>query len=276
MLKNNFKELEKSLDEAFVRFIGQGKDKQFGYSARNAVYELTKEEDVPIIGLQADGIVNKNLYGKNGVPKILCLMYESYRDDCGFVDYIWNLAEWLGKKEELKGMFATVQKWLNGIFEGLNISVKECQNNLLNYCAWMNISKLGRLTADKDDKVLKQAVKSEKEAVAPYLYPSSAEKLTEQFLSYNPDIVICGNTEWMLNAFLTNAGKTGLYPSENGRIDVENKRLHLVHYQINGKDVPVFYPYHPSVRDGYLRATKEDFLEIISRNEAWLKGILKI
>jgi hypothetical protein len=70
--------------------------------------------------------------------------------------------------------------------------------------------------------VLREAVKSEKNAVNPYLYPATAEKLTEQLLSYNPDIIICGNTEWLLYTFLTNAGIKDLFPEGNGRVDIKN------------------------------------------------------
>lgn len=281
MLINNYenyeKEAKKGGNEAFLRFIGYGEDKQFGYAARNDAYGQTKETSVPIIGLQADGIVNKDFYGQHGVPKILCLMYESYRRGSEFVDYVWNLAKWLGEKkeEDMTGMFATVQGWLESIFKELEIPVTEYKYNLLNYCAWMNISKLGRTTADKSNKVLREAVKSEKNAVNPYLYPATAEKLTEQLLSYNPDIIICGNTEWLLYTFLTNAGIKDLFPEENGRVDIKNKRLHLIHYRLKGKDVAVFCPYHPSVRNRRLKATKEDFLEIIANNEGWLRTILK-
>ncbi|MBO5277513.1 MAG: hypothetical protein J6B05_02525 [Clostridia bacterium] len=277
MLKNNYEEVKEGIDEAFLQFIGYGEDKQFGYAARNAVYQQTKDEKIPIIGLQADGIVNSKLYLENDAPKILCLMYESYRRGSDFVDYIWNLAEWLGEKkeEDMTGMFKTVQSWLEAIFEKLNIPITEYKYNLLNYCAWMNISKLGRTTANKSSKVLKEAVKSEKNAVAPYLYPAIAEKLTEQLLSYDPDIIICGNTERLLYTFLTNAGMKDLFPDGNGRVDIKNKRLHLIHYRLKGKDVAVFYPYHPSVRNRQLKATKEDFLEIIANNETWLRTILK-
>lgn len=271
MLKNNYLEIEKTLDKGFLSFIDYGKDEDFSYETRNAVYQESKNTDVPIIGLQADGIVNCEYYTAENTPKILVLMYESYRIHDNNLDYIWNEAEWLRfEKNGPKKMFKVIHNWIKTIFNELGVSVREKEDNLLNYCAWMNISKLGRKTSKMDWKILKKLVQS-KEAVTDnsHTYPFSAEKLTEQFLAYNPDIVICGNTEWLLYSFLNNAGKKELITER----DSVNKNLHYFTYKINGKDIAVFNAYHPA---SWAQKTKEkDFVEVINNNRAKIERILK-
>ncbi len=270
MLKNNYSELEKNLDKGFLNFINYGKDKEFSFESRNKIYQETKNTAIPIIGLQADGIINEQYYGKNGMPKILVLMYESYRINDGNLDYIWNEATWLREMETPKKMFGVIQKWIRTIFEQLNISIKQKKDNLLNYCAWMNISKIGRKTSKMDWKILQRLVQSQHTDIDnSHSYPFCAEKLTEQFLTYSPDIVICGNTEWLLYSFLNNAGKKELI-SERDEI---NKNLHYFTYKVNGKEIAVFNAYHPS---SWTRKTKEqDFIEVINNNRTKIERILK-
>jgi len=271
VLNNNYqKEIEKGLDEAFLAFIDYGKEEDFSYEARNAVYQETKNANIPIIGLQADGIVNSEYYGQKKIPKILVLMYESYRIDDGNLEYIWNEAAWLQKMKTPKKTFGVVHRWIKNIFEQLNVSIKEKQDNLLNYCAWMNISKLGRKSPKMDWKILKRLVQSkDTNSDKSRAYPFCAEKLTEQFLRYDPDIVICGNTEWLLYSFLNNAGKKELIFER----DEINKNLHYFTYKVNGKEMAVFNAYHPSA---WTRKTKDkDFVEVINNNREKIERILR-
>ena len=270
MLKNNY-DTEKNLDEGFLTFIDYSKDEDFSYEARDAVYQETKETKIPIIGLQADGIVNRDCYGKNGVPRILVLMYESYRINDGNLDYIWNEAAWLRfEGERPKKMFGVVHKWIKTLFEKLNIPIEEKPDNLLNYCAWMNISKLGRKTSKMDWRILHKLVQSKNVLEDnSHDYPCCAEKLTEQFLSYDPDIVICGNTEWLLYSFLNNAGHKELISER----DQTNKNLHYFTYKVNGKDISLFNAYHPAA---WARKTREeDFAEVLHNNYAKIERILR-
>lgn len=273
MLKNNYSEFEQScdkLDEGFLRFIDYGNDKDFSYETRNAVYQETKNTNIPIIGLQADGIVNGDFYGKNNIPKILVLMYESYRINDGRLDYIWNEASWLRfENERPKKMFGVVHKWIQSIFDELGVTIKEKQDNLLHYCAWMNISKLGRKTAKKDGKILQQLVQS-KDVVTDnsYIYPCCGERLAEQFLYYDPDIVICGNTKTYMEEFLNVRGvKYKIIDKWQGeeKTNKGRNRLDAYKYDINGKEMLLFDAYHPSAGRG--NDTKsENFRNIIRKN----------
>ncbi len=269
MLKNNYETLKEDLDKAFLSFIDYGKDEDFSFKTRQEVYQETKTANIPIIGLQADGIINKDCYGKNNIPKILVLMYESYRINDGNLDYIWNEAAWLQEMEKPKKMLGVVHKWIKTVFEQLNISIKEKQDNLLNYCAWMNISKLGRKTPKMDWRILQQLVQSENTVTDDsHAYPCCAEKLTKQFSSYDPDIVICGNTEWLLYSFLNNAGQKELISER----DQTNKNLHYFTYKVNEKEIVVFNAYHPAA---WARKTREeDFVQVIHNNYSKIKRIL--
>lgn len=270
MLQNNYEAVKEDLDKAFLSFIDYGKDDDFSFEARQEAYQETKTANIPIIGLQADGIVNKDYYGKNNIPKILVLMYESYRINDGNLDYIWNEAAWLQEMEKPKKMFGVVHKWIKTVFEQLKVSIKEKQDNLLNYCAWMNISKLGRKTPKMDWKILQRLVQSKDTGTDNCReYPFCAEKLTEQLFAYNPDIIICGNTEWLLYSFLNNAGQKELIFER----DETNKNLHYFTYIVNGKEIAVFNAYHPS---SWARKTREkDFVEVINNNYTKIERILK-
>ncbi|MBQ8658540.1 MAG: hypothetical protein IJ506_05335 [Clostridia bacterium] len=269
MLKNNYKEVENRLDKAFLSFIGRGQDEDFSYETRNRVYQETKQTNIPVIGLQADGIINDKYYGQNGIPKILILMYESYRIDDGNLNYIWNEAAWLRDMQKPKRMFGVIHKWVEKLFGELGFLISEKKDNLLNYCAWMNISKLGRKTPKMDWRILKRLVESKTgKCEDSKVYPQCAEKLTEQFLAYNPDIVICGNTEWLLYSFLNNARQKGLI-SERDEI---NRNLHFFTYKVQNKEIAVFDAYHPSA---WSRKTKEkDFVEVINNNRIKIEKIL--
>lgn len=79
MLKNNYFEIEKDLDEGFLRFIDYGKAENFSFEKRNKVYQDTKNEKIQYIGLQADGKVNPIYYRLATVAEHFKIKFKGHR-----------------------------------------------------------------------------------------------------------------------------------------------------------------------------------------------------
>lgn len=264
MLKNNYFEIEKDLDEGFLRFIDYGKAENFSFEKRNKVYQDTKNEKIQYIGLQADGKVNPTYYD-NAKKKVLILLYESYRNISDKnLDYIWSLAGRL--KKGLIGPYDKVNKWIEEINQGLELGFDK-GIDAIQYCAVMNISKIARTETSVDYRVLNACVHPKNSKRKFNGVPCCGERLAEQFLFYDPDIIVCGNTRGYMEKFLKNKGVEfeeiekweGLRKTAKGK-----NTLNAYLYTINGKERLLFDAYHPSSWAAI--TTSQDLKNIITKN----------
>lgn len=267
MLKNNYETIKNNLDEAFLDFIDYGESGPFSYEERKKILQITKNAAVRYIGLQADGIVDKNYY-LQAKKKILILLYESYRDMEKYpnYDYIWDLTDGL-RKGYAYDTYEKVKTWVNAVNEGLKLDLDKSVD-VIKYCAVMNVSKLARNVTKTNHTLLRACVRPQKsKRQIPYV-PCCGERLARQFLSYDPDIVICGNTRWYMERFLSSIGvscqQTKVWEGEE-----KNKKgksnINAYKYLINGKEVLLFDAYHPAA--WAFKTTDESFKKIIRNNE---------
>ena len=265
MLKNNYFEIEKDLDEGFKAFIDYGKADNFTFEKRNNVYQLTKNEQIQYIGLQADGKVNPTYYD-NAKKKVLILLYESYRNISDKnLDYIWNLAGRL--KKGLIGPYDKVNKWIEEINQELELGFDK-GIDAIQYCAVMNISKIARTETNVDSRVLNACVRPKNSKRKFNGVPCCGERLAEQFLFYDPDIIVCGNTRRYMEKFLETGGiEYKIIDMWKGEEQTKkgHPRLNAYKYEINGKEVLLFHAYHPSAGRGN-DTQSENFKNIMTKN----------
>lgn len=270
MLKNNYFEIEKDLDEGFLRFIDYGKAENFSFEKRNKVYQDTKNEEIQYIGLQADGKVNPTYYD-NAKKKVLILLYESYRNISDKnLDYIWNLAGRL--KKGLIGPYDKVNKWIEEINQGLDLGFNESVE-AIQYCAVMNISKIARSESETDYKNLEICACSENNTIKNQFIPCCGERLAEQFLFYDADIIVCGNTKTYMDKFLETGGiEYKIIDMWKGEEQTKkgHPKLNAYKYEINGKEVLLFHAYHPSAGRGN-DTQSENFKNIIRKNNLQIR-----
>ncbi|MBQ4269682.1 MAG: hypothetical protein IJB97_08550 [Clostridia bacterium] len=218
-------------------------------------------ERYPDACLQMDGIVNPDIWQGEKL-KILSFLKDSYRINTNdyistFVLDLCNLCN-----EELfkynKTAIATwwnLLKWVNAI----RVSLGENKVDTLQTIAHMNISKLacdGKESVYTRQGVLETAMQKD------------GELLYKQYKEINPNIVICGNTEYYFFKMLEEHSEQKPIIEEVFKGKIEGKKP-LYCYLVNNSTI-VFSAYHPCI----LNTKPEHFEIVIEKNKEKIHEIL--
>ena len=157
-------------------------------------YEIAYKEletDVKPISdyILLDGIINENEYHKS--TKILWVLWEPY-DKGGWEEYEWDTRKWINDSPFNSPTWKNISYTSYGILN--NLSYEEIRNNLdlqeilkvQRRIAYINVSKFPAETTSRDRWSFLKAV-----------YDKCNPELLEQIHTYNPDIIIGGNSLYL-------------------------------------------------------------------------------
>jgi len=179
----------------------------------------------------ADGVINKDLFGKNGNKKILFFLKEAYTKQPQF-----KLTDFLNKGKIPK-MWRTAASWaymMNHPEEARQLDRNKL-DEMIRYCAVVNIKKING-KSKSEDKDLKK------------YFEVNKDNLKEQILEIDPDIIITGRTFVFLKE---------LFKMEDKHTHVKGSGMGF--YRMKDSAVIIARLRHPA----YLKVQSDDYFEAV-------------